>query len=242
MSPKVIEDFLFERRRSGVRNRSGGRFTTIPQMFQESSREPQGVVPRKSDVHELAKGILIGFKFEFLRKRDFIKLVQNADGNLSRFAPKPFRPCGKRKVSDTVLQVNMPNFMSQHELQFRVVLREFDQTTIQKNKPTGQRGRIDVAVINQFEVVRDALSFSAIQQRLGESLVVLVAIGPRWMGRNDDGTRRIDDPNDFVRLEVGTALADPKTRVIPVLCEGARIPGENRRERNARKESPHRSA
>lgn len=65
-----------------------------------------------------------------------------------------------------------------------------------------------------------------LRQRLGESLVVLVAIGPRWMGRNDDGTRRIDDPNDFVRLEVGTALADPKTRVIPVLCEGARIPGE----------------
>lgn len=65
-----------------------------------------------------------------------------------------------------------------------------------------------------------------LRQRLGESLVVLVAIGPRWMGRNDDGTRRIDDPNDFVRLEVGTALADPKTRVIPVLCEGAGIPSE----------------
>ena len=65
-----------------------------------------------------------------------------------------------------------------------------------------------------------------LRQRLAESAVVLVAIGPRWMGAKADGTRRIDDPNDFVRLEVVTALADPKTRVIPVLCEGAAMPDE----------------
>ena len=65
-----------------------------------------------------------------------------------------------------------------------------------------------------------------LRQRLAESVVVLVAIGPRWVGINDDGSRRIDDPNDFVRLEVITALADQKTRVIPVLCEGAKMPRE----------------
>ncbi len=65
-----------------------------------------------------------------------------------------------------------------------------------------------------------------LRQRLSESAVVLVAMGPRWMGVKADGTRRIDDPNDFVRLEVVTALADPSTRVIPVLCEGATMPDE----------------
>ena len=65
-----------------------------------------------------------------------------------------------------------------------------------------------------------------LRQRLAESVVVLVAIGPRWVGINNDGSRRIDDPNDFVRLEVITALADQKTRVIPVLCEGAKMPRE----------------
>lgn len=65
-----------------------------------------------------------------------------------------------------------------------------------------------------------------LRQGLAESIVVLVAMGPRWAGVNDDGSRRIDDPNDFVRLEVVTALADHKVRVIPVLCEGAKMPSD----------------
>ena len=65
-----------------------------------------------------------------------------------------------------------------------------------------------------------------LRTRLGESAVVLVVIGSRWMGSTPEGARRIDDPGDFVRLEVATALADPKTRVIPVFCEGAMMPSE----------------
>ncbi len=65
---------------------------------------------------------------------------------------------------------------------------------------------------------------AVLRQRLAESLIVLVAIGPRWMGILEGGKRRIDEPDDYVRLEVATALADDKTRVIPVLCEGAALP------------------
>lgn len=65
---------------------------------------------------------------------------------------------------------------------------------------------------------------AVLRQRLAESLVVIVAIGPRWMGAMDDGRRRIDQPNDFVRLEVATALSEPQVRVIPVLCDGAPLP------------------
>ena len=66
-----------------------------------------------------------------------------------------------------------------------------------------------------------------LRQRLAESVIVLVVIGSRWAGVSDDGHRRIDDENDFVRLEVMTALADERTRVIPVLCDGARMPADN---------------
>jgi hypothetical protein len=52
--------------------------------------------------------------------------------------------------------------------------------------------------------------------------VVLAIIGPRWLDR--EGERRIDDPDDWVRLEIERALARDGVEVIPVLVDGARLP------------------
>ncbi len=52
---------------------------------------------------------------------------------------------------------------------------------------------------------------------------MLVIIGPRWLDDYDDGKRRLDNPNDFVRLEIAKALQSDK-RVIPVLVGGASMP------------------
>ncbi len=60
-----------------------------------------------------------------------------------------------------------------------------------------------------------------INERVAACDVMLVIIGPHWLtavGR--DGARRLDDPNDFVRLEVQAAL-DRNIRVIPLLVDGA---------------------
>jgi hypothetical protein len=55
--------------------------------------------------------------------------------------------------------------------------------------------------------------------------VVLVIIGPRWLDAKDKaGQRRLDDPEDFVRIEVETGLQRASARVIPVLVEGAAMP------------------
>lgn len=55
--------------------------------------------------------------------------------------------------------------------------------------------------------------------------VVLVLIGDDWLNTvNADGVRRLDDPDDFVRLEIENALATPSVRVVPVLVEGASMP------------------
>lgn len=49
-------------------------------------------------------------------------------------------------------------------------------------------------------------------------------IGPNWLdARNEQGRRRLDDPHDFVRLEIAAAL-NRDIRVIPVLVGGARLP------------------
>lgn len=53
--------------------------------------------------------------------------------------------------------------------------------------------------------------------------VLLALIGNRWLTADRDGRRRLDDPNDFVRVEIEAALTR-NVRVIPVLVEGARMP------------------
>jgi hypothetical protein len=64
----------------------------------------------------------------------------------------------------------------------------------------------------------------AIDDNVAKSAVLLAIIGPGWTTIKDaSGVRRLDQPNDFVRLEITSAL----TRgidVIPVLVHGARMP------------------
>jgi TIR domain len=67
------------------------------------------------------------------------------------------------------------------------------------------------------------------EQRITEvvssCVVLLVVMGPSWAtATEEDGTRRIDDPADFVRLEVETGLQRPDVTPIPVLVGGARMP------------------
>jgi hypothetical protein len=53
---------------------------------------------------------------------------------------------------------------------------------------------------------------------------MLVIIGPNWLTAKDEaGERRLDQPDDFVSIEIAAALARD-IRVIPVLVDGARMP------------------
>src|SRR5688572_20516379 len=61
-----------------------------------------------------------------------------------------------------------------------------------------------------------------IRDRVGACDVFLALIGREWLTCTDEsGRRRLDDPEDFVRLEIVTAL-ERKIRVIPLLVGGAR--------------------
>jgi hypothetical protein len=53
---------------------------------------------------------------------------------------------------------------------------------------------------------------------------MIPVIGPLWLSGTDaQGQRRLDDPEDFVRLEIATAL-QRGLRVMPVLVDGAGMP------------------
>jgi len=63
-----------------------------------------------------------------------------------------------------------------------------------------------------------------ITRAVGSCDVLLALVGDRWLTITDaQGQRRLDDPNDFVRLEIEAALTR-NVRVIPILVDGASMP------------------
>jgi TIR domain len=78
---------------------------------------------------------------------------------------------------------------------------------------------MDVAGINPGVDFR-----KAIDDNVANCGVLLAIIGPTWGSiKNANEVRRLDDPNDFVRLEIGSALARD-VAVIPVLVHDAKMP------------------
>jgi hypothetical protein len=63
-----------------------------------------------------------------------------------------------------------------------------------------------------------------LEQRLAQCKVMLALIGPDWLNASDEqGRRRLDIPDDWVRLEIAHALKRGIT-VIPVCVGGANLP------------------
>lgn len=63
-----------------------------------------------------------------------------------------------------------------------------------------------------------------IEKHLAECRVLLVLIGPEWLGSEDEhGRTRLQKPDDWVRLEIARALKRDIS-VIPVLINGAQLP------------------
>ncbi|MBC8170374.1 MAG: SUMF1/EgtB/PvdO family nonheme iron enzyme [Anaerolineae bacterium] len=81
----------------------------------------------------------------------------------------------------------------------------------------------DVEDLHPGIVWKDALS-----KAVADCEVMLVVIGKQWLNIADerDGSRRLDNPEDWVRFEVETALRLPQIRVIPVLVNGASLPSQ----------------
>ena len=76
--------------------------------------------------------------------------------------------------------------------------------------------------VNTIDIGEDFVE--AMQRAISSCDVLLVLIGPQWVSnRNASGYRRLDDPQDYVRLEIETALSR-NIRVIPVLLQGAPMP------------------
>jgi hypothetical protein len=63
-----------------------------------------------------------------------------------------------------------------------------------------------------------------LHQEVAKCGKLLAVIGPNWLdARDEQGNRRLNDANDFVRIEIAAAL-QRDIPVIPILLDGATIP------------------
>src|SRR5262245_17928122 len=84
----------------------------------------------------------------------------------------------------------------------------------------------DDHVFMDVDSIQPGQDFRNLLQRWVDSCDVLLAlVGPSWLDSVDPttGERRLDNPNDLVRLEIAAALARA-IPVVPVLLDGASIP------------------
>ncbi len=81
-------------------------------------------------------------------------------------------------------------------------------------------------VFRDIEDIHPGEDFAAtIRSQLQTVGVMLVLIGPAWLTASNNGVRRLDEPEDFVRLEIEAGLQSGKP-VLPVLIGGVSMPAE----------------
>lgn len=103
-----------------------------------------------------------------------------------------------------------------------------------RDEAGGHAGRLHDALVQRLgsnAVFQDVSAIvpgedfiAAIDQALTRSDVVLAVIGPTWLTvAGPDGSPRLQDPDDYVRLELVRAL-ERDVPVVPVLVGGAALP------------------
>ena len=79
-------------------------------------------------------------------------------------------------------------------------------------------------VFMDFDSIPYGVDFrEQITETLERARIVIAVIGPDWLGPRPDSGRRIDDPADFVRLEIGHALRRG-IPIVPVLVNKTAMP------------------
>jgi hypothetical protein len=104
-----------------------------------------------------------------------------------------------------------------------------------RQETSGLAGRLSDRLADRFgegqvfidvDAIEPGVDFAEeINRAVAACQVLLAVIGPKWLTATDErGRRRLDDPDDIVRLEIEAALTR-NVRVIPILVEGAVMPG-----------------
>jgi hypothetical protein len=151
-------------------------------------------------------------------------------GSLKTLARKPVEPLGFGMLSnlpDRNLISDRVGDKSVEPIEHKIFI------SYRRDDSSAWAGRLSDRLSNHFasnqifmDVDLDAgIDFvEAIAENVGSCDVLIAVVGKRWLTATDeDGKRRLDNPDDFVRTEIVTALKRG-IRVIPVLVDGASMP------------------
>lgn len=102
-----------------------------------------------------------------------------------------------------------------------------------RDDSSGHAGRLSDRLVEHFgrdrifmdiDTIEPGEDFvTVIENAVGSCEVLIAIIGRNWLSSPGGTTGRLDNPNDFVRLEIATALSRD-VRVIPVLVQKASMP------------------
>jgi hypothetical protein len=106
-----------------------------------------------------------------------------------------------------------------------------------RSDSSGESGRLSDDLIARFgshavfmdvDAILPGRDFrKTIHENVSRCSIFLPVIGPDWLEtKSNTGIRRLDSENDYVRLEIATALRRD-IAVVPVLVRGARMPKAN---------------
>lgn len=78
----------------------------------------------------------------------------------------------------------------------------------------------DRVFMDVFDIDLGIDFYEKLAEKLAQCDVMLIVIGPEWLScAGDDGTRRIDKADDYVRIEIEAALGR-KMPLVPVFVDG----------------------
>jgi TIR domain len=127
-----------------------------------------------------------------------------------------------------VSQMATPSTAGEHRLRVFLSYRRNDCQPQANGLYDGLKNRLpDARVFMDIDGIPAGADFEEyICREISVCDVVLVMIGDNWLdARPGSDVRRIDEPGDFVRLEIESALASAHVKTVPVLVEGTLMPG-----------------
>ena len=131
----------------------------------------------------------------------------------------------KRLALETLLQ----DFLRPAESAFFVSYRRDQSSFVARSLRSALAARFgDASVFMDETAISPGQEWPReIQEAILGCRAMLVIIGPHWLSARDpaSGSRRLDDPEDWVRREVEGGLARTEVAVIPVLVDGATMRG-----------------
>jgi hypothetical protein len=160
----------------------------------------------------------------FIRVARAIKLFRNAEGTKRRSTTEtPSRPHPGPSPSQSIPPA--PRAPRTIFISYRrqdssdVTGRIYDRLVQQFGKE---------AIFKDVDSIPLGVDFRGILDKaVGQCNLLLAVIGRQWLSsQNESGARRLDDPRDFVRIEIEAALRRD-IPVIPLLVQGTGAPGEN---------------